>query len=173
MADIVDKKTRSRMMSSVRAKNTKSELEIRRRLFRMGFRYRLHRKDLPGTPDMVFPGYRSVMFVHGCFWHHHGCHLSSIPETRRLWWRTKLEENARRDSTAVSELRKLGWRVLIIWECGFRRPKTNRVEALDIISGRAADFLKSKRKLLEIPPLYNGRKIPKMEKGRLHEKENA
>ena len=151
MVDIVDKKTRSRMMSSVRAKNTKSELEIRRRLFHMGFRYRLHRKDLPGTPDMVFPRYRSVMFVHGCFWHRHGCHLSSIPATRSSWWRTKLEQNAKRDSVAVSALQTLGWRVLIIWECGFRRPKTNREKALDIISERAAGFLKSKRRLLEIP----------------------
>lgn len=155
----MNKETRSRMMSSVRAKNTKLELEIRRRLFDMGFRYRLHRKNLPGTPDMVFPKYRSVAFIHGCFWHYHGCHRSSIPGTRRSWWRTKLEENARRDSAAVSELRKLDWRVLIIWECGFRRPKTNYTEALDTISVRAANFLKSKQKRLEIPRLHRRRKM--------------
>lgn len=138
------------MMSSVRSKNTKPELEIRRRLFAMGFRYQLHRKDLPGTPDMVFPKYRAVVFVHGCFWHYHGCHLSSIPKTRRSWWKAKLEGNVRRDSTAISELENLGWRVLTIWECGFRKPGTRRAEALNSISIQAADFLKSTQKLLEI-----------------------
>lgn len=139
------------MMSSVCAKNTKLELEIRRRLFAMRFRYRLHRKDLPGTPDIVLSKFRSVVFIHGCFWHYHGCHLSSIPETRRSWWQAKLQENARRDSAAVSKLQNLGWRVLIIWECGFRRPGIKRVEALDIISAQAADFLNSKQRLMEIP----------------------
>lgn len=151
MADTVGRETRSRMMSSVRAKDTRLELEIRRHLFNMGFRYRLHVKDLPGTPDMVLPGYRSVVLLHGCFWHYHGCHLSSIPGTRSAWWKKKLEENARRDSQAVSELRKLGWRVLTIWECSVRKPKTNRAKALDIIATHAKDFLKSKRRLLEIP----------------------
>ena len=153
-----NKEVRSRMMSAVRAKNTKLELEIRHRLFRMGFRYRLHRGNLPGTPDLVFPKYRSIIFMHGCFWHYHGCHLSSIPATRSSWWRTKLEGNARRDSVAVSKLQKLGWRVLIIWECAHRRPKINRAEALDNISGQAADFLRSNRKRLEIPRLFHGQK---------------
>jgi DNA mismatch endonuclease (patch repair protein) len=168
MADTVNKETRSRMMSSVRAKNTKLELEMRRRLFAMGFRYRLHEKDLPGTPDMLFPKYQAVTFVHGCFWHYHGCHLSSIPGTRRSWWKKKLEDNARRDSETVSELRNLGWRVLIIWECGFRRPKTNRAQALDTIAERAADFLKSTWRLLEIPRLPRGRKGLETGKGRSH-----
>ena len=173
MADTVSTKVRSRMMSSIRAKNTKLELEIRRRLFAMGFRYFLHRKDLPGTPDMVFSKYRSVVFIHGCFWHYHGCHLSSIPETRRSWWKTKLEENARRDSAAVSELQNLGWRVLTIWECGFRRPRTNRTEALDTISGQAADFLNSKQRLLEIPQLRRGRKTRETEERNPHGKKNV
>lgn len=173
MADIVNKETRSRMMSAVRAKDTKLEFEIRHRLFVMGFRYHLHRKDLPGTPDMVFPKYRSVLFVHGCFWHYHGCPLSSIPGTRRLWWRKKLVENARRDSTAVCELRNLGWRILIIWECGFRRPKTNRTEALDLIAARAADFLKSKRRLLEIPRFARARKALRIDEGRLYGEKNG
>ena len=172
MADTVDKETRSRMMSSVRAKNTKLELEIRCRLFDMGFRYRLHGKNLPGTPDMVFTKYRSVAFIHGCFWHYHGCHRSSIPRTRRSWWKTKLEENARRDSAAVSELRKLGWRVLILWECGLRKPKTNQAEALDTISARAANFLKSKRKQLEIPRLHSKRKCLTGE-SRSHDKKST
>jgi len=153
MVDIVNRATRSRMMSAVRAKNTKIELEIRHRLFVMGFRYRLHVKGLPGKPDIVFPKYRSVIFLHGCFWHYHGCHLTSLPETRRPWWKKKLEENTRRDLKAVTELLDLGWRVLVIWECGFRRTTINRTEALDTIALRAAYFLKSKLKHLEIPRL--------------------
>ena len=169
MVDTVSKETRSRMMSSVRAKNTKVELEIRRRLFAMGFRYRLHRKDLPGSPDMVFPKYRSVVFIHGCFWHYHGCHLSSIPETRRAWWKTKLEDTARRDSMAISELQKLGWRVLTIWECGFRRPGTNRTEALECIARQAADFLNSNQKLLQIPLLKGPLRTKETESINLHD----
>ena len=172
MTDIVDRQTRSKMMSAVRAKNTKLETEIRRRLFAQGFRYRLHARDLPGRPDMVLPKYATIIFVHGCFWHYHGCHLSSIPGTRRSWWKKKLEDNARRDSGSEYELRNLGWRVLIIWECGFRRPKTNRTEALDTIAARAAGFLKSKRRLLEIPRLPRGRKRPKSGKGRSHDEKN-
>ena len=170
MVDTVDQETRSRMMSSVRAKNTKLELGVRRRLFAIGFRYRLHAKDLPGTPDMVFPRYRAAVFVHGCFWHYHGCHLSSIPGTRRSWWKKKLEGNARRDSETVSELRDLGWRVLTIWECGFRKPKTNRAEALDDIAERASSFLNSGRKLLEIPRLSRGGKGNKVGGSRTHGK---
>jgi len=173
MTDTVNKETRSRMMSSVRAKDTKLELEVRRRLFAMGFRYRLHGKDLSGTPDMVFPKYQAVAFVNGCFWHYHGCHLSSIPRTRRSWWKKKLEDNARRDSEAVSELRNLGWRILIIWECGFRKPKTKRAEALDAIAARAAGFLKSKRRLLEIPRLPHGRNRYETGKGRSHDEKNG
>ncbi len=172
MADTVNRETRSRMMSSVRAKDTKLEMEMRRRLFSMGFRYRLHGKDLPGTPDMVLPKYRSVVFMHGCFWHHHGCHLSSMPATRRSWWKKKLEGNAERDSETVSRLRDLGWRILIIWECSFRKPGTNRAEALDTIAARAARFLKSKRRLLVIPRLPRGRKRPETGKGRSHDKTN-
>ena len=149
--DIVDKETRSRMMSAVRDKNTKLELEMRRRLFSRGFRFRLHRKDLPGTPDMIFPRYSAVMFVHGCFWHYHGCHLSQIPQTRREWWKDKLEGNRRRDKKVIRELRQLGWRVLIIWECSFRRPGTPRAAALDKIADRAAKFLKSEKPMLEMP----------------------
>ena len=168
MADTVDKETRSRMMSSVRSKNTKLELEVRRRLFALGFRYRVHGKDLPGTPDMVFPKYRAVLFVHGCFWHYHGCHLSALPNTRRSWWKKKLEGNRKRDSEVVSELKYLGWRILVIWECGFRKPKLDRAEALDRIAERAGSFLKSERKLLEIPRVSRGRKINKSGKGRTH-----
>ncbi|MBU8913324.1 MAG: very short patch repair endonuclease [Spirochaetales bacterium] len=153
MADIVDTETRSRMMSAVRAKNSKLEIAVRRRLFAAGFRYRLHRKGLPGTPDLVFAKYQAVLFVHGCFWHYHGCHLSKIPSTRSSWWKEKLEANRRRDSKVMSELRNLGWRVLIVWECSFRKSKIDRKNALDSIAEQVGCFLKSEKRLLEIPRL--------------------
>ncbi len=159
MTDTVDKVTRSRIMSSVQSKNTKLELEVRHRLFAMGFRYRLHVNKLPGTPDLVFPKYRSIVFIHGCFWHYHGCHLSSIPKTRSSWWKKKLEDNAKRDSAVLFELQELGWRVLLIWECGFRKPKIKRSEALDAISLRAAGFLNSRHKFFEIPHLKNSNRF--------------
>jgi DNA mismatch endonuclease (patch repair protein) len=158
------------MMSSVRSKNTKLELEVRRRLFAMGFRYRLHGKNLPGTPDMVFSKYRAVLFVHGCFWHYHGCHLSALPNTRHYWWKKKLEGNRKRDSEILSRLKALGWRILIIWECGFRKPNTDRAEALDRIAERGVRFLKSERKLLEIPRVSRRRKNGQSGKGKTHGK---
>lgn len=151
MADTVGKATRSRMMSAVRAKNTKPEMEIRRGLFFMGFRYRLHAKNLPGTPDMLFPKRRAAVFVHGCFWHQHGCHRSSIPATRKAWWKRKLTGNAERDSGAVARLEDLGWRVLIIWECALRSSNTDKKKALEIIVRRAARFLRSRSRYREIP----------------------
>ncbi len=168
MADIVNKETRSRMMSSVRAKNTKLELEIRHRLFAMGFRYRLHDKNLPGTPDMIFPKYCAILFLNGCFWHYHGCYLATLPKTRRNWWKKKLEGNRKRDYKVVSKLKDLGWRVLIIWECGFRKPKTDRAEALDRIAERAGRFLKSEQKMLQIPRVSCGCKNDGLRKGRVH-----
>lgn len=157
--DTVSKETRSRMMSSVRSKNTKLELEIRHRLFADGFRFRLHRRDLPGTPDLVFPKYSVAIFIHGCFWHYHGCHLSKIPDTRTTWWRNKLEENLYRDAEAIRKLKALGWRLLVIWECSFRRPGIVRAEALDRIACRAEQFLFSRRKMLEIPFSGNRNKL--------------
>lgn len=149
--DIVNSTTRSRMMSAVRSENTLVEMEIRRRLFALGFRYRLHDRRLPGRPDLVFPQYTAVILVHGCFWHHHGCHLSEIPQTRRDWWKRKLLGNRRRDRRVVSELHDRGWRTLTIWECSFRRRGTRRQSALDRIAVRAAAFLRSRRSTLEIP----------------------
>jgi len=154
--DRVSGRTRSRMMASVRARDTKPELAVRLRLFAMGFRYRLHRRDLPGTPDIVLPKYSAAILVHGCFWHQHGCRRSQLPETRREWWKTKLLENRRRDEASVDGLKALGWRVLVIWECGFRGPGIAREEALDRIAGRAARFLRSRRRFLAIPAAPSG-----------------
>ncbi|HPM75764.1 MAG TPA: very short patch repair endonuclease [bacterium] len=153
--DFVDTKTRSRMMSTVRGKDTQPELEIRRSLFAMGFRYRLHRTDLPGKPDLVFPKYSAVLFIHGCFWHQHGCKRSSLPKTRRSWWKEKLERNHERDEEVVRVLNDGGWRVLLIWECSFRRTGINRRAALDEVVHTAVDFLHSETQLLEIPDTIN------------------
>ncbi|WP_064701333.1 very short patch repair endonuclease [Halomonas caseinilytica] len=119
--DIVDAKTRSRMMSAIRGKNTSPELAVRRYLHARGFRYRLHRRDLPGNPDLVLPKYRLVIFVHGCFWHRHeGCFYATSPATRKDFWRRKLDGNVERDRRQQAELIEASWRVLVIWECGLK-----------------------------------------------------
>lgn len=119
MADVVDPATRSRMMSGIRGKNTKPELMIRKALHARGFRYRLH-CDLPGKPDICLPRYRAVIFVHGCFWHGHGCHLFKWPKTRPEFWRAKLGRNCEVDRVAEDRLGSLGWRVAIVWECALK-----------------------------------------------------
>lgn len=150
MTDIFDKQTRSKIMSTVRGKDTKLEIEIRKRLFAQDFRYRLHVDGLPGKPDIVFPKYATAIFIHGCFWHFHGCPRSTIPEQRREWWEKKLRDNRIRDEKNIAALHNAGWRILIVWECAVRRPGIDRAKALDNVSIRAGKFLKSKRKLLEI-----------------------
>ena len=119
MADVVDPATRSRMMSGIRGKNTRPELELRSALHRMGFRYRLHGR-LPGRPDLVFPGAHRVIFVHGCFWHGHNCHLFRWPSSRTEFWRTKIEGNRQRDAVSSLRLRADGWSILTVWECAMK-----------------------------------------------------
>jgi DNA mismatch endonuclease Vsr len=108
---------RRRNMAAIRARDTKPELLLRRLLHALGYRFRLHRRDLPGRPDIVFPGRRKAIFVHGCFWHRHGCRNSVLPKARAEWWAQKLSRNVARDAAAVAALEALGWAVLIIWEC--------------------------------------------------------
>ncbi|MPN31226.1 Very short patch repair protein [bioreactor metagenome] len=121
MADIVDPVTRSRIMASIRGKNTKPELKVRRGLHRLGVRFRLHRRDLPGCPDIVFPKYRTVLFVHGCFWHRHeACRFAYTPSTNRQEWIKKFDANVERDRRQVALLRQAGWRVFVIWECALK-----------------------------------------------------
>src|SRR5688500_18711370 len=117
MADRVSGAKRSAMMARVRGKNTKPELAVRRAVHAAGFRFRLHRRDLPGTPDLVLPSLRTVVFVHGCFWHGHGCRKSARPATNQAFWNAKLERNLARDRANMESLQRLGWRVLIVWEC--------------------------------------------------------
>jgi DNA mismatch endonuclease, patch repair protein len=118
--DTLDPKQRSERMSRIRGKDTGPEMTVRRLVHGMGYRYRLHRRDLPGRPDLVCATRRKVIFVHGCFWHRHGdsrCKLSRLPKSRLEFWETKLENNRRRDSVKQKELWAAGWDVLVVWEC--------------------------------------------------------
>ena len=116
-ADIVTPNVRSRMMAGIRGENTKPELAVRSALHCLGFRFRLHRKDLPGKPDLVFPKHRAVIFVHGCFWYGHACHLFKWPKTRSEFWQQKINSNIARDRRHLLALADGGWRVATIWEC--------------------------------------------------------
>jgi DNA mismatch endonuclease (patch repair protein) len=121
LTDIVSSKKRSSMMAGIRGRDTKPELRVRKELFAEGYRYRLHRRGLPGTPDIVLPGRKIAVFVNGCFWHgHQPCKLAKIPATRTDFWVEKLEQNRCRDSRVISSLLGLSWRVLVVWECFVR-----------------------------------------------------
>jgi DNA mismatch endonuclease (patch repair protein) len=121
--DRFNPEARSRLMSSIHGKDTKPEMVVRRLLHNMGYRFRLHRRDLPGTPDILLPGRRAVMFVHGCFWHRHeGCRLATVPATRRDFWEAKIAANKARDRRAMARLRRDGWRVAVVWERQTRKP---------------------------------------------------
>lgn len=118
MPDVVDRATRSRMMSGIRGANTRPEMVVRRYLHARGLRYRLHVKGLPGRPDIVLPKHRVVVEVRGCFWHQHrGCRYATSPKTNAAFWREKLMSNVNRDRRTTVALRKAGWRVLTVWEC--------------------------------------------------------
>lgn len=121
MTDVVSKAVRSKMMSSIRGRDTRPEMVVRRYLHQCGFRYRLHDRSLSGVPDLVLPRYRTVIFVHGCFWHRHaGCGFAATPSSNREFWLEKLSANTERDQRNVQKLLCEGWRVIIIWECGIR-----------------------------------------------------
>ncbi len=130
-SDIVSPEQRSRIMASIRYKDTKPELTIRSALHRNGIRFRLHHKDLPGRPDLVFPRYRAVLFVNGCFWHGHECHLFKWPKTKKKFWVDKIERNRIRDQKHNFDLFQEGWRVAILWQCALKG-KT-RLEISEIV----------------------------------------
>ena len=115
--DTVSQVIRSRIMASVGTKDTKPEIQLRKALHRLGLRFRLCRSDLPGSPDIVFPRFRTAVFVHGCFWHNHGCRLSTMPASRRNFWSIKFSQNRARDRRVVNELRRSGWKVITVWQC--------------------------------------------------------
>lgn len=130
VTDIVSPTKRSQMMSGIRGRDTCPELRVRRLLHGGGYRFRLHRRDLPGSPDLVLPRHRVVVFVHGCFWHfHEGCRLAKVPGSRPDFWRTKLLGNRARDAVAINALQADGWRVLVVWDCWLRATRDDEVAA--------------------------------------------
>lgn len=147
MVDIVDSATRSRMMANIKGKNTKPELLIRSLLHAQGFRFRIHRKDLPGKPDIVLPKYKAIIFIHGCFWHgHENCRLFKLPASRTEFWEAKIFKNQENDLKAKELLLNSGWRICTIWECAIRQSKKDPVALVDLLT----TWLKSSAAYLEI-----------------------
>jgi DNA mismatch endonuclease (patch repair protein) len=146
--DVLTPEQRRRCMAKIGGRNTKPEIVLRKALFAAGFRYRLHQRELPGTPDLVFPKYRATVFVHGCFWHGHGCALFVAPETNREFWLKKIAGNRARDERAVAALGESGWRVMTVWECGLRGRNRLPVEKL---AARIAKWLKARTRVGELP----------------------
>ena len=147
MPDIISRKTRSQMMSGIRSKNTKPELLIRKGLHKKGFRYRIHCKELPGKPDLVFKKYNAIIFVHGCFWHGHDCHLFKWPRSREAFWRDKINGNIERDTLSENKLVFDGWRIGKVWECALKGKKRLPVEH---VIDKCAHWLKSDFRTTEI-----------------------
>ncbi len=134
MVDRVTPDRRSWNMSRIRGKDTSPEVAVRSLLHQLGYRFRLHRKDLPGTPDVVFPGRRRVLMIHGCFWHRHpGCRYAYVPKSRTEFWLNKFKRNVARDKAAQRQLREKGWEVMVIWECELRD--------LNVLTDRLVEFL--------------------------------
>lgn len=121
--DTLTPEERSEVMGRIRSKDTKPELLVRSLLHRLGYRFRLHRKDLPGRPDIVLPRHRKIIFVQGCFWHGHNCRLASRPKSNQQYWEAKILTNRTRDEKNCTALRELGWKVLELWECEIREPE--------------------------------------------------
>ncbi len=135
MPDVVSKKVRSRMMAGIGSKHTKPEVALRKLLHRAGFRFRLHRSDLPGRPDLVMAKHATAIFVHGCFWHRHtGCRFCYVPASNQEFWRAKFSANMDRDSASEQALMRNGWRVVVVWECATREERTNPGRLLDRFS---------------------------------------
>lgn len=130
MADVVTPEIRSRMMAGIRSKNTKPEMVIRKGLHRLGLRFLVHDKRLPGKPDLVFPKWRAAIFVNGCFWHGHDCHLFKLPSTRTEFWRDKIAGNKRRDATSLRKIEEAGWRALSVWECEIKSRSAQEIESV-------------------------------------------
>jgi len=127
MADVHTNAQRSYNMSRIKGKNTKPEMLVRKFLHAHGFRYKLHDKTLPGKPDLVLPKYKTVIFIHGCFWHgHSNCKYFTIPKTRTQWWTDKINKNVSNDEKAVKLLKKEGWKIITVWECTLKPAKSNQ-----------------------------------------------
>lgn len=139
LMDKLDPERRSANMAKVRGKDTGPELRVRRLAHRMGLRFRVHRKDLPGRPDLVFVAQRVAVFVHGCFWHRHrGCSRATTPSTRREFWQAKFDATVERDGGQLRELEAMGWRVLVLWECELRDEAILEARLRDVVVGGGA-----------------------------------
>ena len=147
VVDVHTPERRSFNMSRIGPKDSAPERQLRRELFARGYRFRLHRKDLPGSPDIVLPRHNTVIFVNGCFWHLHRCAMFRMPSTRAKYWRTKLTKNAQRDCAVAQDLLRAGWRVVTVWECALRGPRRTSPEA---VADRIASWLPTSKRLLEI-----------------------
>jgi DNA mismatch endonuclease (patch repair protein) len=127
MADVHSKRTRSYNMSQIKSRDTKPEMLVRKYLHAQGFRYRLHDRKLPGHPDIVLPRYKTIIFIHGCFWHGHiNCKYFTVPKTRTAWWLHKINTNKANDAKAVQALKKQGWKIITVWECKLKPAKMER-----------------------------------------------
>ncbi len=135
MTDVLTREQRRRNMAAIRSKDTKPEMLVRSLVHRMGFRFRLHRRDLPGTPDLVFPKLKKIVFIHGCYWHMHHCRYGRvIPKTRAAFWRAKRQSNVDRDMRIRRLLKAAGWGVLVIWECQIRDLDKTQLRLLDFLT---------------------------------------
>lgn len=149
MNDLVFKEARSKNMAAIKGRNTKPEMLVRRRLHQAGFRYRLHAAELPGKPDLVFPKYKAVICIQGCFWHQHQCEMFHWPKSRTEWWRQKISANRAHDEAMQDKLRELGWRVLLVWECALKgKARYNPEQLLELISA----WLRGGNSFSELPP---------------------
>ncbi|QQQ01896.1 very short patch repair endonuclease [Lysobacter enzymogenes] len=143
---------RSWLMSRIRGSNTKPEIAVRSLLHRLGYRFRLHRRDLPGTPDIALPGRSTVVFVHGCFWHGHACKRSKMPKTRQDYWVEKIEGNRRRDARKRRALKAFGWQVVVVWECELKNPVKLAEKLNRALSGPGSPSAEPKREGLRKRP---------------------
>lgn len=149
MADVHDIQTRSRNMAAIKQKNTRPEMQVRRSLHKAGYRYRLHVAYLPGKPDLVFPKYKAVIFIHGCFWHQHQCDMFHWPKSRTDWWVAKISANRAHDEAVQDKLRELGWRVLLVWECALKgKTRYKSEQLLELITL----WLQGGNSFSELPP---------------------
>ena len=146
--DVLTPEQRQRCMARIKARNTTPEVLLRKALFARGLRYRLHQRRLPGTPDLVFPKFHAVVFIHGCFWHGHGCHLFVVPATNTDFWINKIGVNRSRDEDARRTLGVLHWRVLTVWECALRGRERL---PLDVLVAKIERWLDGRSPLGEIP----------------------
>lgn len=157
--DTVDSSTRSKIMASVGQRNTGPEVKLRRMLHKRGLRYGLHSKKLPGSPDLVFPKFRAVIFVHGCFWHSHGCKYSTKPSTHKSFWLEKFNANKKRDKLKIKALLANGWRVLLVWECAVKGANKGDLEK---VASLVVKWLKSGEKYGKVESLISRKRTSRI-----------